>query len=278
MTSGCPKPQEAACRIGSLLWDFFFIPFSPTGISRWECMRQGMVKKLCGQSNSANADSKVIATLLGDSSDFFLLGIRYLVLSQTALELSCFLHYPTTENMAEQRSKKHPENSLGRECQSRCKESLRKIIGFLLDQKKKPKSDFSPPSILWSATTTEESKREAGGLTASCTCCKSLVQHPCCVMISSCDLGQVTHLCGDSLKHGQLYRPAAQWGHVVKMWNSRTLEQLLSEGLTSVNYTLSLEMRLPNVYRVSVGSCRVFFADYNKLYNFLLVYKDTCVK
>lgn len=199
MTSGCPKPQGAACRIGSLLWDFFFIPFSPTGISRWECMRQGMVKKLCGQSNSANAESKVIATLLGDSSDYFLLGIRYSTLSQTALELLSFPPFPTTENMVEQTSKKYPENPLGRECQSRCKESLRKIIGFFLDEKKRPKSDFSPPSILWSATTAEESRREAGGLTASCTCYKSLVQHPCCVMISSCDLGQVTHLRGDSL-------------------------------------------------------------------------------
>ncbi|PKU42591.1 hypothetical protein llap_7105 [Limosa lapponica baueri] len=58
---------------------------SYSSISRWEWTRQGMVKKLCGQSNWANAERKVIATLLGDSSDYFLPGIRYSVLSQTAL-------------------------------------------------------------------------------------------------------------------------------------------------------------------------------------------------
>lgn len=72
---------------------FFFIPFSHTGISRWECMRQGTVKKFCGQSNSANAESKVTATFLGDSSDYFLLRIRYSATSQTALELPS-LHLP----------------------------------------------------------------------------------------------------------------------------------------------------------------------------------------
>lgn len=46
-----------------------------------------MVKKLCGRSNWANAERKVVATLLGDSSDYFLPGIRYSVSSQTALEL-----------------------------------------------------------------------------------------------------------------------------------------------------------------------------------------------
>lgn len=53
-------------------------------------MRQGTVKQLRGQSNSANAESKVISTLPWDSSDYFLLGIRYSVLSQTALELLSF--------------------------------------------------------------------------------------------------------------------------------------------------------------------------------------------
>lgn len=84
VTSGCPKPRAAACRKGSLLSDFF-IPFSPTGISRWEWTRQGMVKKLCVQSNWANAERKVIATLLGDSSDYFLPGIGYSVLSYRQL-------------------------------------------------------------------------------------------------------------------------------------------------------------------------------------------------
>lgn len=86
VTSGCPKPRAAACWKGSLLWGFF-IPFSPTGISRWEWTRQGMVKKLCGQSNWTNAERKVITTLLGDSSDYFLSGIRHSILSQMALEL-----------------------------------------------------------------------------------------------------------------------------------------------------------------------------------------------
>lgn len=56
-------------------------------------MRQGTVKKFCGQSNSANAESKVTATFLGDSSDYFLLRIRHSVMSQTALELPS-LHLP----------------------------------------------------------------------------------------------------------------------------------------------------------------------------------------
>lgn len=158
VTSGCPKPRAAACRKSGLLWDFF-IPFSPTGISRWEWTRQGMVKKLCGQSNWANAERKVIATLLGDSSDYFLLGIRYPGLSQTALELPS-LPLPLHAEHGWANKQKTSKKSFGERVSKRLQGVLEKNNWLSFGWKKRPKSDFFPPSILWSAPTTQVSSRE----------------------------------------------------------------------------------------------------------------------
>lgn len=46
-----------------------------------------MAKKVCGCSNQANAERKVISTLLRDSSDYCPPRMKYSVLSQTAPEL-----------------------------------------------------------------------------------------------------------------------------------------------------------------------------------------------
>ena len=133
--------------------------------------------------------------------------------------------------------------------------------------KKETQICFFSPSVLWSAPTTQVSSREAGGLTVSCTCCKILVQHPCCATASSCDLGQVTHLSCDSLlpavKQGQLYRPILQGGCVVKTYFLDIVEYLNRFWVKAPCRTTMpcplLEARLPNVHRASHNDSVTFF-------------------
>lgn len=151
-------------------YETLFIPFSPTGISRWEWMRQGTILKLCGQSSRANAERKVTATLLGDSSDYFLLGIRYSVLSQMTLELPS-LPLPFHAEHGWTNKQTTSRKSFGEKVSKRLQGVLEKNNWLSFGWKKETQIWFFSPSILWSAPTTGVSSREAGGLTASCTCC-----------------------------------------------------------------------------------------------------------
>lgn len=187
-----------------------------------------MVKKLCGQSNSANVESKVIATLLGDSSDYFLLGIRYSVLSQTSLELASLL-LPLYRKRGWRNKQNISRKSFGERMSKQTQGVLEKNNWLSFGWKKRPKSDFFPPSILWSAPRTKESRREEGGLTASCTCYESLVQHPCCVMISSVTLGKsltsavIRFPCCKTWQIIQASLTVGPCGEVVELWSTWTI-------------------------------------------------------
>lgn len=209
--------------------------------------------------------------------------MRYSVLSQAALELPSF-PLPTTENMAEQASKKHPENPLGRECQSRCKESFRKIIGFLLDEKKRPKSDSFPPSILWSATTTKGAGERQAGWVQAVLAIRAWFSIPAVLWSPPVTLGKsltsvvICFPCCKTQPIIQASLTVGPCGEDVELWNTWTaFEWRLHVNEQNLVSYLKWDSQMSTEYLWFLGGDGGL-ADCYKLYNFLLVHEDTLVK